>query len=105
MGLVLSRKIGQRILIGQDISIMPVRISENAVRFQIDAPKKINIVREELKEHAIQASEADVADIGRRPASVFENELRHAHKVLTDGNLRMHEFGELIERLETVLGK
>lgn len=37
--------------------------------------------------------------------SVFENELRHAHKVLTDGNLRMSEFGELIDRLETVLGK
>ncbi len=37
--------------------------------------------------------------------SVFENELRHAHKVLTDGNLRMNEFGELIDRLETVLGK
>ena len=68
MGLVLSRKIGQRIWIGPDISIMPVRISENAVRFQIDAPKEINIVREELKGHTIQASESDIADIGRRPA-------------------------------------
>ena len=36
--------------------------------------------------------------------SVFENELRHAHKVLTNGDLRMDEFAELVERLETVLG-
>lgn len=36
--------------------------------------------------------------------SVFEIELRNAHKVLTDSNLRMNEFAELITRLETVLG-
>lgn len=35
--------------------------------------------------------------------SVFEIELRNAYQVLTDGNLRMNEFAELITRLETIL--
>ena len=46
--LVLSRKPGERILIGEDISITVVRIGPNTVRLGIDAPKDKNIVREEL---------------------------------------------------------
>ena len=46
--LVLSRKPGERILIGDDIAITVVRIGPNTVRLGIDAPKDKNIVREEL---------------------------------------------------------
>lgn len=47
--LVLSRKKNERILIGHEISITIVRIGPNAVRIGIDAPKSMNIVREELQ--------------------------------------------------------
>ena len=46
--LVLSRKPGERILIGEDIAVTVVRIGPNTVRLGIDAPKDKNIVREEL---------------------------------------------------------
>ena len=46
--LVVSRKVGERILIGDNISIMIVRIGPNTVRVGIDAPRDMNIVREEL---------------------------------------------------------
>jgi len=46
--LVLSRKPGERILIGDNISITIVRIGPNNVRLGIDAPRELNIVREEL---------------------------------------------------------
>lgn len=46
--LVLSRKVGERILIGKDIAITIVRVSGGTVRVGIDAPPHINIVREEL---------------------------------------------------------
>ena len=46
--LVLSRKSGERILIGDDVSITVVRIGPNSVRIGIEAPKSMNIVREEL---------------------------------------------------------
>lgn len=46
--LVLSRKPGERLLIGNDVVITVVRIGPNAVRLGIDAPGDMNIVREEL---------------------------------------------------------
>ena len=46
--LVLSRKPGERILIGNDVSVMVVRIGPNAVRLGIEAPRSVTIVREEL---------------------------------------------------------
>ena len=46
--LVLSRKTSERILIGDDIAITIVRIGPNSVRIGIEAPKTMNIVREEL---------------------------------------------------------
>jgi len=46
--LVLSRKPGERILIGDKVAITIVRIGPNTVRLGIDAPRDMNIVREEL---------------------------------------------------------
>jgi carbon storage regulator len=46
--LVLSRKISERILIGDDVAITIVRIGPNSVRIGIDAPKAMRIVRHEL---------------------------------------------------------
>lgn len=46
--LVLSRKPGQTILVGDDVAITVVRIGPNTVRIGIEAPKGMNIVREEL---------------------------------------------------------
>lgn len=46
--LVLSRKPGERILVGNDIVITIVRVGPNTVRLGIDAPGHMNIVREEL---------------------------------------------------------
>ncbi|MCA9086540.1 MAG: carbon storage regulator [Planctomycetaceae bacterium] len=46
--LVLSRKAGERILIGDEITVTVVRIGPNSVRIGIEAPRDMNIVREEL---------------------------------------------------------
>lgn len=46
--LVLSRKAGERILIGDDVAVTVVRIGPNSVRIGIEAPRSMNIVREEL---------------------------------------------------------
>jgi len=47
--LVLSRKAGQRIHIGDDIVITVVRTGKGSVRLGVDAPSDIPIVRDELK--------------------------------------------------------
>ena len=55
--LVLSRKAGERILIGDDVAITVVRIGPNSVRIGIEAPKSMNIVREELCDFGVQAND------------------------------------------------
>ena len=48
--LVLSRKVGQRILVGNDIAITVVRLIGGGVRLGIEAPPEMPVVREELAE-------------------------------------------------------
>ncbi|MCL1917094.1 MAG: carbon storage regulator CsrA [Peptococcaceae bacterium] len=48
--LVLTRKVDQKILIGDDIEITLVAISGDAVRIGINAPKEVKIIRQEILE-------------------------------------------------------
>lgn len=48
--LVLSRKVGEKILIGDNISITVVRVAQGVVRIGVEAPKETPIAREELRE-------------------------------------------------------
>ncbi len=56
--LVLSRCHGEAIRIGEDIRLIVTRITPTSVRIGIEAPRDVNIVREELtreeNEHAIR---------------------------------------------------
>lgn len=65
--LVLSRKVGQRILIGDNIAITVVRVSSGGVRLGIEAPSDLSVVREELKE---QLNLADVRRAAEAAAAV-----------------------------------
>ena len=47
--LVLSRKVGERILIGDHIAVTVVRVGPGVVRIGVEAPNDMPIVREELK--------------------------------------------------------
>jgi carbon storage regulator len=46
--LVLSRKPGEKIHVGSDITITVVRVEGNRVRLGIDAPAEVPLVRAEL---------------------------------------------------------
>lgn len=50
--LVLSRKVGERILIGDDIAVTVVRVGPGIVRIGVEAPHELAIVREELRDGA-----------------------------------------------------
>lgn len=47
--LVLTRKPGESILLGDDIRLTVVRVDGSKVRIGIDAPRDIDICREELQ--------------------------------------------------------
>ena len=46
--LVLSRRVGDRILIGKDVWLTVVQIAGDKVRIGIEAPKDVPIIRNEL---------------------------------------------------------
>ena len=47
--LVLSRKVGERIILGDEIKITVVRVTGGGVRLGIEAPDNLTVVREELQ--------------------------------------------------------
>jgi carbon storage regulator len=46
--LVLSRKVGERIQLGDHITVTLVKINGNTVRLGIDAPANMSVARQEL---------------------------------------------------------
>jgi carbon storage regulator len=58
--LVLSRKVGERIVIGDNITVVVNKVVGNRISLGIEAPAHVRIVRGELKE-AISALNADHA--------------------------------------------
>jgi len=46
--LILSRKINEKVVIGDDISVSIIEIRGDQVRIGIDAPKKVKVFRQEV---------------------------------------------------------
>jgi len=53
--LVLSRKVGELIQLGNQITVTLVKIQGNTVRLGIEAPPSMTVVREELTKRATDA--------------------------------------------------
>jgi carbon storage regulator len=62
--LVLSRKPGERILIGNDIVVTVVRFQGGTVRLGIEAPREFAVVREELVQGEVATEEPATTDRG-----------------------------------------
>ena len=53
--LVLTRKPGERIVIGEDITVTVLEVQGNRIRLGIEAPKEIPVMREELVRSVVAA--------------------------------------------------
>jgi carbon storage regulator len=61
--LVLTRKLGEKIVIGSDITITVVAINGGKVRIGIEAPKEVPVIRSELND--FRTCHHLVEDIGK----------------------------------------
>ncbi len=58
--LVLSRKVGEKIFIGDNISVTVVRVAQGIVRIGVEAPQDLPVVREEIKDQMRSATHKKV---------------------------------------------
>ena len=58
--LVVSRKVGERILIGEQSCVTVIKVGSGGVRIGIQAPKEMAVVREELAEQVRRAEELTI---------------------------------------------
>jgi carbon storage regulator len=56
--LVLSRKLGEKIIIGDNIVITVVKIDRNQIRIGIEAPQSVPVYREEIAPERVTTAEA-----------------------------------------------
>jgi carbon storage regulator len=59
--LVLSRKVGEEIVIGDNIRVRVVSVQGNQIRLGFDAPREVSIQRAELLERAEREAAARTA--------------------------------------------
>ena len=56
--LVLSRRLGEKLIIGDNVTITVVRIKGNEIRFSIEAPREIKVNREEVYQRILKEKSA-----------------------------------------------
>ncbi len=59
--LVLSRKVGEKILIGDNVSVTVVRVAQGVVRIGVDAPKDMAIIRDDIKDRDGKDSKSGIS--------------------------------------------
>ncbi len=59
--LILTRKVGESLLIGDDVSITILNIRGNQVKIGVQAPKDVSVHREEIYQRIHQAKDGQKA--------------------------------------------
>ena len=73
--LVLSRKPGQSLIIGEDVRVKIVEVRGQQVRIGIEAPSRVSVVREELH-RAVAAANRQSVRVKENAISAIASKLR-----------------------------
>ena len=55
--LILTRKVGESVLIGENISITVLSVRGNQVKLGVQAPKEVSVHREEIYQRILQSKD------------------------------------------------
>ncbi len=64
--LLITRKIGERIVLGDDVMVTVIEISGSTVRLGIEAPRSLSVYREEIWLEVQKENEAAAAAAGTK---------------------------------------
>jgi len=67
--LVLTRKVGESVRIGDDISVTIVRIRGDQIRFRINTPNDVAVYREEVVHSLTEAAQLAVTSVNSERGS------------------------------------
>ncbi|NOX42340.1 MAG: carbon storage regulator CsrA [Gammaproteobacteria bacterium] len=73
--LILTRRVGETLIIGDDVTVTVLGVKGNQVRIGVDAPKSVSVHREEIYERIQREKQAAAAAGGDAPKSptIIEN--------------------------------
>jgi len=74
--LVLARKLGESIVVGEDIIIKDISIEKGVVKLGIEAPKDVSIVRNELLEDVKDLNIAASKEVSSESLSLLSKILK-----------------------------
>ncbi len=57
--LVLTRRVGEKLVIGDDVTVTVIGVKGNQIRLGIDAPREIPVHREEIYQRILKERAAD----------------------------------------------
>jgi len=63
--LILTRRVGETVMIGEDVTVTVLRVKGNQVRLGVNAPKSISVQREEIF-HRIKRESAESSEIAEK---------------------------------------
>ena len=64
---MLTRRVGERLTIGDDIKLTVLSVRNNRVRLGLDAPAEVTVVRDEVGEEKAKKLREISADRSRQP--------------------------------------
>jgi len=73
--LILTRRVGETLMIGDDVTVTVLGVKGNQVRIGVNAPKEIPVHREEIYERIKREQEAAAQAQQAQPDPMFGNEM------------------------------
>jgi len=74
--LILSRKIGESIVLNDDITLKVISVDKGVVKLGIDAPKEVSILRSELLEAVESANKSASSSIDTALLQTLSSKLK-----------------------------